>query len=238
MRANTLAKVKSSKTSNLHFFFFTYLVSWSLLSGGWIPFSRTCQIRKTWTICLLSQCENQQSKILSLRFPDISFQILQLCDEFVPGDPPEYFFDRWSSICLELSSYFFQESRQLSCSSQHLSVGFHIQMSCLMTNRDSDGGCIQFWFISRTFFTVGQVTSSIAILCNVEVARLKLWLLTTNRVFFLFAVKECLRGKAAFEQELNYYTQFIFTSELQEMQVVFLSPERYKAITTSAPGAL
>ena len=51
-------------------------------------------------------------------------------------------------------------------------------------------------------------------------------------------MKECLRGKAAFEQELNYYTQFIFTSELQEMQVVFLSLERYKAITTSAPGAL
>ena len=237
MRANTLAKVKSSTTKKCRFSFFH--ISWSLLSGvGWIPFSRTCQIRKTWTICLLSQCENQQSKILSLRFPDNSFQILQLCDEFVPGDPPEYFFDRWSSICLELSSYFFQESRQLPCSSQHLSVGFHIQMRCLMTIRDSDGGCIQFWFISRTFFTVGQVTSSIAILCNVEVARLKLWLLTTNRVFFLFAVKECLRGKAAFEQELNYYTQSIFTSELQEMQVVFLSPELYKAITTSALGAL
>ena len=218
--------------------FFTYL---GPCCPGWVeyPFQELARSGKLeqYVCSVNAKISNLKSWVYGFLI-HISFQILQLCDEFVPGDPPEYFFDRWSSICLVLSSYFFQESRQLSCSSQHLSVGFHIQMSCLMTNRDSDGGCIQFWFISRTFFTVGQVTSSIAILCNVEVARLKLWLLTTNRVFFLFAVKECLRGKAAFEQELNCYTQSIFTSELQEMQVVFLSPERYKAITTSAPGAL
>ena len=33
---------------------------------------------------------------------DVENQILALCDEFVPADPPEYFFDRFNNVLFYL----------------------------------------------------------------------------------------------------------------------------------------
>ena len=49
-----------------------------------------------WKYChrYISKFDNNRLEAAFVRLTKFILQILELCDEFVPGDPPEYFFDR------------------------------------------------------------------------------------------------------------------------------------------------
>ena len=58
--------------------------------------SRLGKLMRASTIDQVMMIEAGDKNIVTGKYQNMFFlKILELCDEFVPGDPPEYFFDRW-----------------------------------------------------------------------------------------------------------------------------------------------